>query len=131
MGFLTGLLGTPKVVDTVANTVKSGMGMLDSAFYTDQEKAANANKIMDNWLDIQKATASENSLRSVTRRILAWCIMGVFLFLILFACAVWKFDPAWAEYTKTTIVDSQVGYLAMIVGFFYFGSYGIGTLMKK
>jgi len=86
---------------------------------------------MNTWLTIQKATANENSIRSVTRRILAWFIMGTFILMVLSACVIWKIDSAWAEYIKTMMVDSQIGYLAMIVGFFYFGSYGIGTLIKK
>ncbi|MBW2645076.1 MAG: hypothetical protein JRE23_02655 [Deltaproteobacteria bacterium] len=131
MGFLTGILGTPKVVDTVADTVKSGMGMLDNAFYTDQEKAKDAGKVMETWLAIQKATANENSVRSITRRILAWIIMGTFVLLVVAACIVWKFDPGWAAYIKDTIVDTKLAYLALIVGFFYFGSYGLGTLIKK
>lgn len=131
MGFLSAILGAPKVVDTVADTVKSGMGMLDNAFYTDQEKAVDAGKIMETWLKIQGATASENSIRSITRRILAWLIMGVFLFLVVSACVIWRFSPEWAMYIKSIIVDVQIGYLAMIVGFFYFGAYSVGQYMKK
>lgn len=131
MGFLTAFLGAPKVVDTVADTVKSGMGMLDNAFYTEQEKAENAGKVMNTWLEIQKATAQENSIRSITRRILAWLIMGLFLLLVLAACIIWKFDAGWAEYTLSVVGKTNLSYLAMIVGFFYFGSYGIGTLIKK
>jgi len=32
MGFFSALLGAPEVVTAVAETVKSGMGMLDNAF---------------------------------------------------------------------------------------------------
>ena len=131
MSWLTGILGTPKVIETVADTVKSGVGMLDNAFFTDQEKATMALKSGELWLKIQEATANENSIRLITRRVIAWLVMGLFLFLILVACIVWKFDPAWAKYIKETIVDTQLMYLAMIVGFFYFGSYGIQGIMKN
>jgi len=131
MGFLTAILGTPKIVNTVADTVKSGMGMLDNAFYTEQEKAVEAGKVMQTWLAIQKATADENSVRSITRRILAWFVTGMFLLLILFACVVYRFDSNWAVFIMDMITKSQLMYLTMIVGFFYFGSYGIGTLIKK
>jgi len=130
MGLMS-IFGSVKVVDTVADTVKSGIEMLDEAFYTDQEKAADAGKIMDTWLEIQKAIAQENSIRSITRRILAWAVMGLFLILVLAACIIWKFDPAWAEYIKNIIIETQLMYLAMIIGFFYFGSYGLSTLIKK
>lgn len=131
MGFLTAFLGAPKVVDTVADTVKGGMGMLEKAFYTEQEKAENAGKVMNTWLEIQKATAQENSIRSITRRILAWLVMGLFLFLVLTACVIWKFDAGWSDYILSVISETKLSYLAMIVGFFYFGSYGIGSLLRK
>jgi len=126
MGILSSIFGTPKVIDTVAETVKSGVGMLDNAFYTEQEKAANNAKMMDLWLEIQKTTASENSIRSITRRYLAWVVMGTYVLIVLMACIVWKSDPAWAEYILSLLTKTNLSYLALIVGFFYFGSYAIG-----
>ena len=126
MGILSSIFGTPKVIDTVAETVKSGVGMLDNAFYTEQEKAANNAKMMDLWLEIQKTTASENSIRSITRRYLAWVVMGTYVLIVLMACVVWKSDPAWAEYILSLLTKTNLSYLALIVGFFYFGSYAIG-----
>ena len=126
MGILSSIFGTPKVIDTVADTVKSGVGMLDNAFYTEQEKAANNAKMMDLWLEIQKTTASENSIRSITRRYLAWVVMGTYVLIVLMACVVWKSDPAWAEYILSLLTKTNLSYLALIVGFFYFGSYAIG-----
>lgn len=131
MGILGSLFGNAKVVDTVADTVKSGVGMLDNAFYTDQEKAADAGKMMDTWLKIQQTTAGENSIRSITRRVLAWVIMGVYVVIVLFACVVWKFDAAWAGYIKGILTETNLSYLALIVGFFYFGSYAVGQYIKK
>jgi hypothetical protein len=131
MGLLSTIFGTPKIVDTVADTVKSGVGMLDNAFYTDQEKAADGQKIMELWLKIQETTAGENSIRSVTRRILAWTIMGAYVVIVLGACIVWKFDSAWATYILSLLTDTNLSYLALIVGFFYFGSYAVGQYIKK
>ncbi len=130
MGWLSTILGTPKIVSTVADTVKSGVGMLDNAFYTDQEKATNGLKMQDLWLKIQQAIANENSIKSVTRRILAWGIVCLFLFLILAACAVWKLDPNWAEYIKGMIIETKLMYLTMIVAFFYFGYWGVSNIIK-
>jgi hypothetical protein len=131
MSLLTTLFGTPKVVNTVADTVKAGVGMIDEAFYTDQEKAQNALKTWDVWLNIQKTTAQENSIRSVTRRILAWMIIGVFLLLVVSACGLYYWFPEWSAYIGTTISETQLGWLVLAVGTFYFGTYGIGTLVKK
>ena len=131
MGLLSTIFGTPSIVSTVADTVKSGVGMLDNAFYTDQEKAANNVKMMEVWLEIQKTTASENSVRSITRRILAWLIMGVYTFIVIAACVIWKIDSVWAEYIKNMLTETNLSYLALIVGFFYFGSYAVGQYIKK
>ena len=131
MSWFSAILGTPKIVSTVAETVKSGVGMLDNAFYTDQEKAADAGKVMDTWLKIQNAIASENSIRSITRRILAWAIMGTFLFLVISACVIYPFDSTWALYIKNTIQETQLCWLTVAVGVFYFGTYGIGQYLQK
>lgn len=131
MSILSKFFGTPKLVDTAADAVKTGVGMLDNAFYTDQEKAADAHKMVETWIKIQETTASENSIRSITRRVLAWIIMGAFISLVIFACGAWKIDPAWADYIKQMLVDTSLGYLALIVGFFYFGSYAVGQYVKK
>jgi hypothetical protein len=131
VGFLTTLFGTPKIVGAVADTVKSGVSMIDKAFYTDQEKAENAMRFTNTWLKIQQATANENSIRSITRRILAWAIMGTFLALVVSACIIYCFNPAWAIYIKNTIQETQLGWLTVGVGVFYFGTYGIGSYMKK
>ena len=131
MSWIKALMGTPKIVSTVADTVKSGVSMLDNAFFTDQEKSAASIKFTELWLAIQKATANENSIKSVTRRILAWGIMGTFLFLILSACAIYKFDPAWAIFIKDSIKDTQLGWLVVAVGVFYFGYYAVSNMRKN
>ena len=131
MGWWSVLFGTPKVVDTIADTVKSGVGMLDNAFYTDQEKASNALKFSDAWLNIQIATANENSIRSISRRLLAWAIMFVFLLLIISAGAIWKIDPEYSNFILKLISDTELGWLTIGVGAFYFGGYSLGTYLGK
>lgn len=125
------VLGSSKVVDTVADTVKGGLELTDKAFFTDQEKAEANAKMLDAWIKIQEATASENSIRSITRRILAWTITGSFLFLILAACGLYHFMPAWSEYIRNCIVETDLHWLTLTVAAFYFGTYGIGNMMGK
>lgn len=129
MSWFTTLLGTPKIVSTVADTVKSGVGMLDNAFYTDQEKAANSLKMTDIWLKIQKAIADENSIRSITRRILAWGILVNFLIIIdigVYLVVAGNTDKVNA--LKAFIIDTKVGWMALSVVIFYFGYYGIQAI---
>lgn len=129
MSWITTLLGTPKIVSTVAETVKSGVGMLDNAFYTDQEKAANSLKMTDTWLKIQKAIADENSIRSITRRILAWGILVNFLIIIdVGVYLVVAGNTNKVNALKTFIIDTKMGWMALSVVIFYFGYYGIQAI---
>lgn len=130
MGFWN-IFGTSRVVDTVADTVKSGVGMLDNAFFTDQEKAAMAQKFTETWLEIQKALASENSVSSITRRILSYLIMGTFLGLVVFACLIWRVDPDWSRYVLQVLKETELGILALAVGTTYFVYYGVKQIKGK
>lgn len=129
MGFLD-IFGTTKAVETVADTVKSGVGMLDNAFFTDQERAVAAQKFTETWLSIQDKIASENSLSSITRRILAYMIMSTFLGLVVFACMIWKYDSAWSAYVLKVLAETQIGVLAVAVGATYFIYYGYKQARK-
>lgn len=131
MSFLTTLFSIPKVVDTAAEVVSKGTDMIDKAFYTDQEKAENTNKLMTFWLELQKMTANDSGVSAVARRFVAYLITGAFLYLVIFACMVWKYDRDWAEFILKTIDGSDLGYLMLLVGFFFFGFYAFGKYMKK
>ena len=117
------IFGTMKMVDAAADTIKTGTSMLDNAFFTEQERAAAMQKFTDTWLGIQDKIASENSLSSITRRILAYMIMGTFLALVVFACLIWKLDPAWSAYVLKVLAETQIGVLAVAVGTTYFVFY--------
>jgi len=116
-------LGTTKVADAAADTIKTGASMLDNAFFTDQERAAAMQKFTETWLSIQDKIASENSLSSITRRILAYMIMGTFLALVVFACLIWRLDQAWSAYVLKVLAETQIGVLAVAVGTTYFVFY--------
>lgn len=135
MGIISGikmLLGTPKVVSTVADTVKSGMGMLDNWKYTDQEKATNALKFADVWLSIQKITANENSIKSVTRRILAWGIIANFLAIInIGVYLILRGETKKVTALKDFIVETNMGWMALSVVIFYFGYYGVQAIRNS
>jgi len=118
------IFGTTKMVDAAADTIKTGTNMLDNAFFTEQERAAMAQKFTETWLSIQDKIASENSLSSITRRILAYMIMGTFLGLVVFSCLIWKWDPAWSAYVLKVLAETQIGVLAVAVGTTYFVYYG-------
>ena len=95
---------------------------LDAIVYTDEEKSAARQKLMDNWLELQKALGEETTVRSVTRRILAVLIVVPFVVLILAAAVVYKFDLEYAKFLLA-LAESQFGWLVLGVAGFYFGPY--------
>ncbi len=135
MSFWSVLFGMPDVVKTAVETVGSiattGAGMLDNAFYTDQEKAASLEKRMDVFLKLQMAWANDNSVSATVRRVIAVFTFGAFFFLVVLACLVWKVDKEWAAFIIKTIIDLQVGWLVIIIATATFGLYGVGKYISK
>lgn len=105
MSVFTKLFGMDKVVE-------KGAEIIDEAFNTDQEKSDARQKWFSTFLELQKVIATEGTPTALSRRILAFMIMGAFIFLILFAVIIWKFDPAWAK----VIFEDGVGRLEFLAG---------------
>jgi len=133
MGFWGKLFGSTTVVekaaDTVSTAVTTGFGMLDNAFYTDQEKAADAKDATRIWLEIQKVIASENSLRSITRRIIAWAFVAQFLLALNVCLICVLFWTSKVDAVISVISAFQLGWIVLTIVTFYFGTYGIGQLL--
>jgi hypothetical protein len=133
MGFWGTLFGSTAVVekaaDTVSTAVKTGFGMLDNAFYTDQEKAADSREGMKIWLEIQKVIAGENSLRSITRRVIAWAFVAQFLLAlnVCLVCVLFWSDKV--DDVISVISAFQLGWIVLTIVAFYFGTYGIGQML--
>ncbi len=134
MAFWDWFIGTPKVVekvtDTAAGVVNSGMTMLDKAFYTDQEKNENGLKLVGLFLELQKLLANDSGISAIARRAVAFLIMATFCFLVVGAAAVYKIDAQWSAFILKMIEDSNLGYLAILVGVFFFGFYAFGKYTK-
>ena len=111
---------TTKATD-FAQTAAKGIGnWIDEQKFTDQESAEMRLKAGDMMLDMVKATHDENSVRSVTRRVLAWAIMGTFLLLILMSVILYRIDVEYAKFVFDVATKSDLGWLAAGVGGFYF-----------
>lgn len=139
MGFWSGVLsmfsGTNSVAgDVIKKTTDGIIDGLDDAKFTEQEKAEFAKDVyksfMPMWMELQKTLATEGTPSSLARRVLAFMIMGVFLGLIVLACAVWKVDSKWAEFITSEGVG-RLEFLAGGVGLTYFVYYGITKFFKK
>lgn len=129
--FIKGFFGDSKVVETAADVVKSGVDMVDKAFYTNQEKAENQIKLTDVWLKLQMLWANDNSISAMTRRLIAFMSFFTYILLIIFVCVVWKFDKDWAAFIIKTIVDLQLAWIVVTITIALFGFYGFGKYVSK
>ncbi len=84
MGWLTGLFSstdnTGKVIDMARESVMGIGSWIDNMDYTEEEKAKDISKSIELNLKLIEMTATENSIRSITRRYMAWGIVGFMLF---------------------------------------------------
>lgn len=78
MGILGQLLGTDKAMDIADKTVSGGLTLLDNAFYTDEEKAAHKEALINSWMKVQELINKESSPKSISRRVIAWSIIALF-----------------------------------------------------
>ena len=146
-GFIKGLFGSQKNVDTVIETGAKGLyNGIDKLFYTDEEKAeASADILKLKTTAFQKfvdAAYDQNSIRSITRRWLAFLVMGpTILFYVL--AAVFHGIGVFAEVDKSglngfityaSFLFAMANTLAPWAGgvlIFYFGPHLIGAFNGK
>lgn len=116
--------------DAASKVLDAGIKGLDALVFTDEERAELNRKLGENWVELQKALASESTVRSVTRRIIAFSVIFPFVGLILLAVAVYKLDPEFSRFI-ITIAESKFGWLVVGVGGFYFGPHMLGRMKGK
>lgn len=127
-GFIGNLVSTlfggsnasSKATDFAQTAVKGIGNWIDEQKFTEQESAELRMKSGQMMLDMVKSTHDENSVRSITRRVLAWAIMGTFLLLLLISVAIYKLDPDYSKFIYDVATKSDLGWLAAGVGGFYF-----------
>lgn len=122
MGLFDIFKSSSKAVETASEVVsKSTDGIIsgiDKMFHTEEEKADAKQKWFDTWLTLQDTLAHEGTPTAIARRVLAFMIMGMFLFLILFGVIVWKFSPEWSKVIFNAV--ESLSTLAAAVGATYF-----------
>lgn len=118
-----------KGMDIADKVISGAIGGIDALIFTDQEKAEFNQKRANLWLKTQEVLANENTAKSITRRILAVMVMASFLFLLLFAVGIYKFDQGWAKFSLDVAGTLSTGFTAIII--FYFGYYAVGNLIDK
>lgn len=129
MGFWGSLFGVKSVVENVPKVVDGVISGVDKLCFTEEEKAEVNIKTMELIFDHIKTSVSESSIRSITRRVLSICILGVFLLLLLASGGLFYFFPAWAQYLFDCA--KSMYHLVLAVSVFYFGPYQLARLTKK
>lgn len=118
MGWFTKMFTSGPEAATTA--LKAGIAGIDMLVLTDEERVKYQKDLADTWNQTQKAIQEETSIRSVTRRILAFMVMGAFVALVLGAALSYKFDEKYAAFLLS-LAEGQFGWLVMGVATFYFG----------
>ncbi len=126
---------TTKIAEKTTDSIISG---LDKVFYTDEERAQTltkrielADKIANTHIELMKATASETTTRSITRRIVAVCVMALTFVCMVSICVVWLFDREWAVFMLEVTKYFQVGIAFISVIIFFFGNHILQGFKKK
>lgn len=114
MNFFKGKLD----VGEAFSTVSSG---IDKMVFSEEERSDINREVADAQIEFIKTTASENTVRSVTRRYLALAIMGVFLILILSAAVIGAFNGEYADFIFE--LATSLNTLVIMVATFFFGGY--------
>jgi len=76
MSMLSWFTGGGKQVEKVTDAVINGM---DAVFYTDEEKAEDSKARRELWFKFMELSRDESSIKSVTRRVLSFLIIGHWL----------------------------------------------------
>lgn len=119
MSFVSWFTGGGKQVEKVTNAVINGV---DAVFYTEEEKAEDSKARRQLWFKFMELSRDESSIKSVTRRILSFLIIGHWL---LFMDAALIFY-AIGEISKAKMAFELAASMMWItagVAAFYFGAH--------
>jgi len=130
IGFIKGLFGGGKSMDTVVETAASGIyNGLDKLIYTDEEKAEALGEGRKLFLSFVKVAYDQNSIRSVARRWLAFMVVGPTMAAFVIAIVAWPFNPEYSKFLLDMVVI--MGPWAAGVLAFYFGPHLLGAMGSK
>ncbi|MCK5563704.1 MAG: hypothetical protein KAJ07_00520 [Planctomycetes bacterium] len=124
LGLGASILGLAKKADD-SETVQKLLEGVDHLNFTNEEK-------IEYIIEQKKlAEAGENSIRSVTRRILAVIIIGTAFAFLWLAVIFWKFNKPFSDFLLEVLKLDIVHRSVVAVVAFYFIYYGVGTAIDK
>ena len=120
--FTSGGAQVEKITDAVINTG-------DALFYTDEEKSATAEKQRELYFKFLELARDENSIKSITRRILAFAVIGQWLLMLNVCVGLYLFGKIEAAGFVFDMIK-DIFWFVFAIGSFYFGA-GILNKIKR
>jgi hypothetical protein len=121
--FQGGGAAVEKITDAV---IKSG----DMLVFTDEEKAIGRAESRAMYMKFLELSRNENSIKSITRRIIAFAVIGEWLLLLNIAVGlVLAGKPDLAE--PVFVVLAEIFWLVFAIGSFYFGAWTLDKWQQK
>ncbi len=115
--------------EAAEKVLDAGIKGIDALVYTDEEKAGARQKLLDQWIDLQKHLGQETTVRSITRRVIAFASIGAYILLIVLAAAVYLWLPEYAKFL-IDLAEGKFGWIVLTVVGFYFGPPMLQRLTK-
>lgn len=126
--FVTGLFGSSKPAETVAQTIqetaKSGMSIIDNAFFTDQEKSAASAKMVDVYAQLMLSTTQESTGTAEARR---WFLQRITHY-VFFAATVVMILQIAAIFTGNTLYSDAAKVVVQTIKEFWIGEAFAGAV---
>ena len=120
--FTSGGAQVEKITDAVINTG-------DALFYTDEEKSATAEKQRELYFKFLELARDENSIKSITRRILAFAVIGQWLLMLNVCVGLYLFGKIEAAGFVFDMIK-DIFWFVFAIGSFYFGA-GVLNKIKR
>ena len=129
---IKGIFGAgDKGSDNVMKVASGIGGWIDGQQFTEQERAEFNAKAIGVYADYIASTASENTERSITRRVIAIWIIRTEIFLLVASIILFKIDPAWSEYIYKVATTDPMNFLVLGVGAFFFSAHLVRAARGK
>ena len=119
------------IVNGVVTLVKDIRGMVDDKQFTSEERSRYYMGLADATSEYAKATMSENTERSRTRRSIAEVSVYFFYFLTLLLIGLWRFDSAWFDATKALLIEFKYPTIIIMIMAFFFGGYYLNKFVPE
>lgn len=126
MGWFSFLQSAPNAAEKAIETIQNAG---DAVWFTDEEKAEYKKECFKLWADSLSKINDENSPRSLTRRYIAFMVVGFWLLLTAICVGAYPFSVEYSGF----VFDVLSIQTPIVVGIsvFYFGPHMIGRAVKS